>query len=182
MISLMRFLQEGHSGAEGGGTPFHLEPGLIIWTWIVFIALFLLLRKFAWPHIVRATEERERAIRQQLDEAERLNGEALAKLEEHNELLAASKDQAHQLIHEAKALGEKEREHLLARTREEQEEMLQRAKREIAAERERAVADLRREAVDLSLAAASKLIQRRLEDEDDRKIVEDYLAALEDES
>ncbi len=182
MLSLLRILQEEHGGAEGASTPFNLEPGLIIWTWIVFVALFLLLRKFAWPHIVRATEEREQTIRDQLDEAGRLSEEAQAKLEEHNKLLAASKEQAQQLVHEAKALGEKEREHLLARTREEQEEMLQRAKREIAAERERAVADLRREAVDLSLAAASKLIQRRLEDADDRKIVEDYLAALEEES
>jgi F-type H+-transporting ATPase subunit b len=179
MMLLIRFLQEGHGAAEGGGTPFSLEPGLIVWTWIVFIALLLLLRKFAWPHIVRATEERERTIRKQLDEAERLNSEAQAKLEEHHRLLAASKDQAHQLVNEAKALGEQEREQLLARTREEQEEMLERVKREIAAEHERAVADLRREAVDLSLAAASKLIQRRLENDDDRRIVEDYLAALE---
>jgi F-type H+-transporting ATPase subunit b len=179
MLFLTRLLQEEH-GAEGAGSPFTLEPGLIVWTWIVFIALFLLLRKFAWPHIVRATEERERTIQKQLEEAGRLNSEAQATLEEHNKLLAASKDQAHQLVHEAKVLGEKEREQLLVKTREEQEEMLQRAKREIAAERERAIADLRREAVDLSLAAASKLIQRRLGDEDDRRIVEDYLAALEE--
>lgn len=181
MMLLIRLLQEGHGGAEGGGSPFTLEPGLIVWTWIVFIALFFLLRKFAWPHIVRATEERERTIRKQLNEAERLNGEAQAKLEEHYKLLAASKDQAHQLVNEAKALGEQEREQLLARTREEQEEMLERVKREIAAERERVVAELRREAVDLSLAAASKLIQRRLEGEDDRRIVEEYLAALEEQ-
>ena len=58
--------------------------------------------------------------------------------------------------------------------------MLERAKREIAVERERAVAELRREAVDLSLAAASKLIEQRLDSDADRKIVEEYLGTLED--
>ena len=56
----------------------------------------------------------------------------------------------------------------------------QRAKREIEAERDRAVAILRQETVDLSLAAASKLIEARLGSEADRKIVEDYLGALEE--
>jgi len=58
--------------------------------------------------------------------------------------------------------------------------MLARARREITAERDRAVADLRREAVDLSLAAASKLVGERLGSESDRKVVLDYLATLDD--
>jgi len=158
--------------------PFTLEPGLIVWTWVVFIALFLLLRKFAWPQIVRLTEERERTIRHQLQEAERLNAEAKAALEEHRQLVAATKEQAHQLIQEAKAVGEKEREQLLARARQEQEQLIERAKQEIEVERGRVVEAMRREAVDLSLAAAAKLIERRLEGETDRKIVEDYLSSV----
>ena len=75
-------------GAMGG--PFTLEPGLIIWTWAVFIALFLLLRRFAWPAILRTTEERELRIRKQLEEAERLNAEAQAALEEHRKLRITS--------------------------------------------------------------------------------------------
>jgi F-type H+-transporting ATPase subunit b len=140
MFSLALMLQE-HAEAEGALGPFTLEPGLIIWTWIVFLALFLMLRKFAWPHIVRLTEEREQAIQRQLAEAERLNEEAKATLDKHNMLLAEAKDQAHELV-----------------------------------------ADLRREAVDLSLAAAAKLIQQKIGDESDRKIVEQYLATLEDKS
>ncbi|UCD23965.1 MAG: F0F1 ATP synthase subunit B [Gemmatimonadota bacterium] len=182
MYSLALFLQESH-GEEGAvGGPFTLEPGLIIWTWIVFLVLFFMLKKYAWPHIVRLTEERERTIQKQLAEAERLNEEAKASLEEHGRLLAEAKDKAHELVMEAKTVGEKEREQLLTKAREEQEEILNRAKREIAGEKDRAIAELRREAVDLSLAAASKLIQQKLDDAGDRKIVEDYLATLEDKS
>ena len=67
----------------------------------------------------------------------------------------------------------------MEKTKQEQEELLARARREIAAERDRAVAELRREAVDLSLAAASKLIGERLDSETDRKLVLDYLATLD---
>ena len=182
MYALALFLQESHGEEGAAGGPFSLEPGLIIWTWVVFLVLFFLLKKYAWPFIVRATEERERRIQKQLAEAERLNEEAKASLEEHNKLLAEAKDKAHELVSEAKNIGEKEREQLLAKAREEQEEILNRAKREIAGEKDRAIAELRREAVDLSLAAASKLIQQKLDDAGDRKIVEDYLATLEDKS
>ncbi len=166
---------------EGAGLPgpFQLEPGLIVWTWIVFIALFLLLRRFAWPAIVRATEERERSIERQLKEAEQQNAEARDLAEQHRQMLAEAKQEAQGLLQDAKAAAEKEREQLLTRARAEQEQVLERAKREIAAERDRALADLRREAVDLSLAAAAKLIESRLDDATNRKLVEEYLATLD---
>ena len=171
------------AAAEGGGAtggPFTLEPGLIIWTWVVFIALFLLLRRFAWPAILKTTEERELRIRRQLEEADRLNAEAKAALEEHRKLLAGARQESHQLLLDTKSAAAKEREVLLSHTREEQEQLLDRAKKEIAAERERALAELRREAVDLSLAAASKLIGARLDAAGDRKLVEQYLDSLGD--
>ncbi len=177
MLSLLAVVADEAGGGLGG--PFALEPGLIIWTWVVFIALFFLLRKYAWPPIVRLTEERERTIAKQIEGAEQANQQAQQALEEHQKLLAGAKDQAQSLINEAKGVAEKEREQLLAKAQQEQERILERAKREIDAERERAVTQLRREAVDLSLAAASKLIRERLDSEADRKIVEDYIASLE---
>jgi F-type H+-transporting ATPase subunit b len=179
MSSLLLALSAAQ-GEEAMGGPFTLEPGLIIWTWTVFIALFLLLRRFAWPAILKTTEEREHRIRTQIEEAERLNAEARAALVEHKALLASARQESHQLLLDTKSAAGKEREALLTRTRDEQEQLLDRAKKEIAAERERALAELRREAVDLSLAAASKLIGARLDAAGDRKLVEQYLASLED--
>lgn len=168
------------TAAETGApaSPFEVNFGLFFWTWIVFIGLFFALKKFAWPAILKATEQRERKIKHQLEEAERMNAEAKAALEEHRRLLAGAKEQAVSLLNEAKQVAQKEREALLAKTREEQEHMLDRAKKEIQAERERAVQELRREAVDLSLAAASKLIDQRLDSEANRKLVTDYLASM----
>lgn len=173
----MLFVQE-HAEESLLPAPFQVNLGLIIWTWIVFIGLFLLLRKYAFPPIIRLTEERERKIASQLKGAEKANAEAQAALAEHKELLAGSRQEATALLAEAKSVAQKERERLLEKTREDQKQLLDRARREIEAERDRAVTELRREAVDLSLAAASKLIRERLDSDADRKLVEDYLRTL----
>lgn len=163
----------------GPASPFEVNFGLFFWTWVVFFALMYLLKKFAWPPLLKATVEREKRIQALLEEAEQRNKEANALLLEHEKLLADTRAKAHSIVAEAKAVAEKERALAMEKTRQEQEELLERARRDILAERDRAVVELRREAVDLSLAAASKLIGERLTSETDRKIVEQYLASVD---
>jgi F-type H+-transporting ATPase subunit b len=163
---------------EHASGPLTIEGGLMVWTIVVFVLLLLILKRFAWPAILGAVEAREQAL-QQLAEAERNRAEAASLLAEHKKLVADAKAQAHGIVVDARQLAEKERAVALEKTKQEQEEMLARARREIGGERDRAIADLRREAVDLSLAAASKLIGERLGSETDRKIVLDYLASLD---
>jgi F-type H+-transporting ATPase subunit b len=169
-------VQEGHA-ASG---PLSVDPGLMIWTVFVFLLLLLILKRFAYPALLGAVEAREKALEEQIAAAERARAEAEAILAEHKKLLAEGRTAAHQLLVEARTNAEKERALALEKTRQEQEDLLERARRDIAAERERALADLRREAVELSLAAASKLIGERLTSDTDRKLVEQYLAGLED--
>jgi F-type H+-transporting ATPase subunit b len=159
--------------------PLTVEGGLMLWTVVIFLLLLLILKRFAWPAVLGAVEAREQALEQQLAEAERSRAEAAKLLEEHKRLLGDAKGQAHAIVLEARQLAEKERAVAMEKVKQEQEELLARARREIVAERDRAIAELRREAVDLSLAAASKLIEKRLDSETDRKLVLEYLAALD---
>ncbi len=176
---LLMLAQEAEHGTAGAPTPFAVNSGLIIWTWIVFVTLLFLLKKFAFPAILKATEDRERTIARQLDEAEQANTEARRLLEENRRMLAEARAQSQALLAEAKAAAEKERSGAIEKTRHEQDEILARARREITAERDKALVELRREAVDLSLAAAAKLIGQRLDGPADRSLVERYLASLE---
>jgi F-type H+-transporting ATPase subunit b len=176
MLSLTLLLLQQEHAARG---PLTVEFGLMFWTILVFVALLLILRKFAWPALLGAVEARERALEEQLAEAERNRAEAAALLAQHQKLVADARASAHGLLAEAREAAEKERALAMEKTRQEQEELLERARRDIAAERERAVAELRREAVDLSLAAASKLIGERIDSDTDRRIVQEYLATLD---
>ena len=170
-------VQEG--GGEGGFTPFSINPGLILWTLIVFLVLLALLWKFGWPAILKSVEERERRIQKQLDEAEKARAEAAQLLEQQRRAIEKARNESQEILARAKVVATKEREALLAKTREEQEQLLERARREIDAEKEKAILALRKEAVDLAIAAASKLLEQKLDSEADRRLVLDYLASLE---
>ena len=173
MLHLM-LLQEEHASG-----PLTVEGGLMFWTIVVFLLLLAILKKFAWPAVLGAVEAREKALEEQLAEAERNRAEAAKLLEEHKKLVSEARAQSGHILAEARVAADKERTVAIEKTKQEQQELLERARREITAERDRAVADLRREAVDISLAAASKLIGERLSSETDRKLVTDYLATLD---
>jgi F-type H+-transporting ATPase subunit b len=151
----------------------------MIWTLIVFGLLFIVLRKYAWPALLGAVEAREKALQRMLDEAEQSRVEAASLLEEHKRLVANAQGEARELIAKAKGVAEKEREGLLARAREEQDAMLARARKEIEDEKQKAVLALRQEAVDLALAAAGRLLEQKLDDEANRRIVTGYLETID---
>src|SRR3989449_570206 len=165
--------------AQEGGGPLSVDGGLVIWTLVVFAMLLYLLRRHAWPVLLAAVREREQKLERQLAEAEKQRQEAAALLEEQQRLFAAAHAEAQEILSKAKGVATKEREALLARTREEQEQLLDRARREIEAEKEKAILALRKEAVDLAIAAASKLIEQKLDDEANRRLGLEYLASLE---
>ncbi len=166
--------------AEGGGRgPFDVNPGLIFWTWLVFLTFLYFFKKTFWVTIVSRAEEREKTIAGYLAEAENRNTEARTLLDEQRKATAEARNAAQTLMAEAKAAAEKERLQGVERAKVEQEAMLDRARRDIAAERDKAITTLRREAVELALGAASKVIGQRLDAEADRRIVLDYLANVE---
>lgn len=179
MLSLLPVLQEAeHIGDVTLPAPFSPTIGLFIWTWVVFLLLLFVLGKYVLPVIVKMTAERESTIKHQLSEAKRLHAEAEGVLEEQRKLLAGARGEANALLADARQAGDRERTNAVERTRAEQDEILTRARMEIVAERDRAKADLRREAVDLAIAAAGKVIGRELTADADRKMVEQYLTEI----
>lgn len=178
-MTALLFVQEAAGEATHKITPFDINPGLIIWTLVVFGILMAILWKYGWPSLLKSVEEREARIAKQLADAERANAEAARLLEQHRQGLAAARAEAQEIIATAKVVAQKEREQLLARTREEQEQLLERARREIDAEKGKAILALRREAVDLSIAAATKLVGSNLDSDANRRLVLEYLATLE---
>lgn len=180
MTVLLALLQEGAHGTGGQAPagPFSINPGLIIWTLVVFGILLVLLWRFAFPAIVKSVEERERRIQKQLEDAEKANAEAQRLLEEHRKQIAAARTEAQEILAKAKTVSQKEREVLLAKAREEYDALLVRARRDIDTEKEKAIQALRREAVELSIAAASRVIEANLDTEANRHLVTEFLESL----
>jgi F-type H+-transporting ATPase subunit b len=163
---------------ETGGGPFSINPGLIIWTLVVFGILLFLAWRLGYPELLKMVEERERRIQKQLEEAEKANTEAQRLLEEHKKQIAAAHHEAQDILAKAKSVSQKERETLLAKAREEYDGLLKRARKDIDDEKEKAIQALRREAVDLSIAAASRVIEANLDTDANRKLVTEFLESL----
>src|SRR5690606_29566068 len=164
--------------AQEGGL-LDINPGLTIWTFIIFVIVLLLLYKFAYPAILGAVEAREARIQELLAAAERDREEAQRLLEEQRTRHEELRTQVQEMVNEGRTAGERLRDEIVAEAREEQQAMLERARREIAQETERALAEVREQAVDLAIAAASKLVEKELDEEGNRRFVQDVLNQLE---
>lgn len=175
LTALPAFASEAEAPTGGLLTP---QGGLMFWTLLVFGALFFVLSKYAFKPILAAVEGREQALRDAMDEAKADRDQAARLLAEQQKALEAARTDAQRLIADGRATAEKMRADLLEQTRVQQGEMLERAKRDIESEKQGAIADLRREAVELAIAGASKIIEKNLDDAANRALIDKYLASI----
>ncbi|MHB8839322.1 MAG: F0F1 ATP synthase subunit B [Gemmatimonadaceae bacterium] len=152
--------------------------GLMFWTVLVFAALYFVLSKFAFKPILSAVEGREQELRETMEQAKADRDAAAALLAEQKRQLDAARMDAQKIIADGRATAEKMRADMLEHTRAQQGDLLERAKRDIEAEKLGAIAELRREAVDLAIAGASKVIEKNLDDASNRALVDKYLASI----
>ena len=166
--------------AAEGGSPNLLDPhyGLMFWTLVIFVGLMFLLRKFAFSHILNAVNAREQSIADAMAAAERDRAESAKILAEQKASIESARNEAQRYIAEGRATAESMRTEMLEATRLQQGELLDRARKEIESEKAKAIDELRREAVDIALAGAGRLIGQKLDAAADRKLVEQYLATL----
>lgn len=157
---------------------FMFESNVMFWVVFIFIVLFVVLWKFAYPHILGYAAAREKRIQDALDDAQRQREETEKLLEQQRAELANARTEAQALIAEGKTAADKVRAELIERARAEGDALIERAKQEIAREREAAIDSVRREAVELAIAAASKLVSQKLDSASDRKIVTDFLGGV----
>lgn len=167
------------AAAEGGGGGLmSLQINLMFWTLVIFGVLFFILKKWAFPAILSSVEAREKALEDAIEGAKRDRDAAAKLLAEHKAQIDGARSEAQKLIADGRAVAEKMRADLLEKTRTDQQELLERARRDIGIERDKAIAELRREAVDLAIAGAGKVIEENLDNDKNRKLVESFLSSL----
>ena len=154
------------------------DPGLYIWTIVTFLVLLGLLAKFAWSPLLQALEGRQDAIRKALDDAQQAKTELERLHHESAQIIAKARQDADAIITRSRADAEALREELRAKARAEADGIVKNAERQIQAETARALLQIRQEAVDLSVAIASKIIQRNLTREDNERLIDETLKQL----
>jgi F-type H+-transporting ATPase subunit b len=151
---------------------------LIFWEVVSFAILFFILYKFAFPGILGILEERERKIKDSLDQAERHRSEAERRLKEYEAKLAMAAKEAEGILAAAKERAQRLLDENEQRLTAEAERIKGDATREIDHERRKAMQDIRSQTTELALMVAEKVVQRSLTDADQRKFADDALDAL----
>jgi F-type H+-transporting ATPase subunit b len=154
------------------------DLGLIVWTFVTFLALLFILKRFAWKPILAIIEARETSIRQALEESKQARQSADQALAKNRELLAQARAEAARIVSEGQKEAERIRAELVEKARSDAAGVLEQGRRQIEFETKQAVATLRGTVVDIALDAAGKLIRSSLDDAASRRLVEEYLEEL----
>ncbi|MBS4027111.1 MAG: F0F1 ATP synthase subunit B [Ignavibacteriales bacterium] len=155
-----------------------INPGLILWTLIIFVALVLILKKVAWKPILEALHKREHDIHESLDNAAKAQKEAEKLLAENRAQLARFNEETTKMLNEAKHTAEQMKNQIVQQANESARQLTERAKAEIERDKDAAIQSLRKEVATLAIQAASKILDETLDENRHRKLVDTFLTEL----
>jgi F-type H+-transporting ATPase subunit b len=161
------FAAEAAEGGHGGdaSNPFAGDIGNALWTLVVFLAVVIVLGKFAWGPILGALQKREDFIRQSLEQAKREREEAELRLKEYVDKLNTARSEATAIVDEGRRDAE------ATKRRIEAEKIIARGKREIEIATETAVHQIYSLAARLSTDAAAKILGREITSQDHERLI-----------
>ncbi len=154
------------------------DPGLYIWTIIVFLVLAFLLMKFAWKPLLAMLEKREDNIKLALLDAEKARDELANVKEDTEKLLNEARTESQAIVAAGKKNAERMQEEIVDKAQSKSDVLLADAKKQIQLEKDRAITDVRAEVVNLSMQVAEKLIKKNLSKEDNLKLINESLSSI----
>lgn len=155
-----------------------VHGGLLFWSVVTFLLLLVVLKKVAWGPIINALEQRENDIKDALNAAEEARKEAEKVSNDYEQSIKDAQRKSQQIIADSKESAEKIKAKIESDASKKAETMLNDAKIQINAEKENAINEIKSIAVDLSIKAASKVVEKNIDNDDNRKLVNDVIAEI----
>ena len=154
-----------------------LQPalGLIVWTLLAFLVVFLILKKFAWPAIINGLAERQRTIEDSLASAEKIKAEMALMKSENEALLAAAREERAGMLKDARATADKMVTEAKDKAKAEYDKILSDAQTAIELQKNAAITDVKNMIGNLVIEVAEKVIRRELVS---RKDHEEYIKKM----
>ena len=157
---------------------FSIEPGLAIWTWVVFGLLLIVLRRYAWKPMMESVKAREKMLADAVENARRTKEELENIARRQEEIIRQAEERAKEIVDSGRAKAEEAAAAIVQRARAEAEKHIEMAREQISIEKERAVADLKNKAVDMIIKTSEKLVETSLDEEKHRSNVRRWLERL----
>ena len=161
------------------GSVLAVSDKMVGLTWLAFLLACFALYKLAWKPICQALDRREDKIRQSLKEAAAIQAQAAMDREAQKLMMAEAAKEAAAIVERARAAAEATAKAVEANSRAESENLIRDAQAEIVRAKEKAVADLRREASDLALEVAGRVLEKKLDAAADRELTDRLIREIE---
>ena len=117
--------------------------------------------------------QREKQINESLNKAEQIVKEQEKSAQDNEAILTKAREEAQSIITQAKEAGDKLKSKLEQDGQEKYESMLDNAKSQIDAEKQKALSDIKNMVVDIAITASEKIVKRNLNDDDNKKMIEE---------
>ena len=167
------------SETEGGsGGLLSVNVGLAFWTTLTFIILMLLLTKFAWKPILSALKQREDAIKDSLEQAEKAKDEAKQILAQNQNNLAKAEEESKKIIEQSRVFAENLKEQMLKDSKEQAKKLITEAAAEIDRKKNAAFDELKNQVAEISVKAAEKILKENLDVEKNKILVDKYISDI----
>lgn len=168
-------------GAEGEASPnlFTGDLGNVFWSLLTFVAVLVVLGKFAWRPILAALQKREDFIRESLAQAKREREDAERKLKEYTTQIEAARAEASAIVDEGRRDAEVLKRKLEETAKSEAQATIERARREIGIAKETAVKELYGLSAKLATEMASRIIRKELNPREHERLISEAIDDLE---
>jgi F-type H+-transporting ATPase subunit b len=155
------------------------DPGLYIWTIVTFLLLLVAFNKLAWRPLKATLQAREESIQKAIEDARQAKQELQRLQSESAQMLAAARAEADTMLARTRDDANRFRDELKQKAHAEAANVVKNAERQIELETARALQQIRAEAVELSVAIASKILQRNVSQEDNQRLIEETFRQIE---
>lgn len=142
---------------------------------INFIILLVILYFFAYKPVLRMLDERSRKIKESIEEVQKVKEQAAQAEEEFKKKVEAASKEGQEVISKAMRTGEEARQRAQLEAKQEAQVLVEKARAEIQRERSEAITELRQEFADLAVVAAEKVIEKSLDKESHRQLIDKVL-------
>jgi len=164
--------------AAEGGSIIDIDPGVVFWTIVTFIMLLLILKKYAWKPILTALDQRENAIRESLEKAEKAKEEAQNVLAQNQANLAKAEEESKKIVELSRQYAEKLKDQILHDSRDQAKKMLDEASNEIERKKDAAIDELKTQVAEIAIKAAEKILKESLNEEMQKRIINKYIGEI----
>jgi F-type H+-transporting ATPase subunit b len=145
---------------------------------VCFLILLAIMRVFLWKKFLGIIDKRREAVSSEFKNIDAMKASILLIKTEYEARLADIDDEARVRIQEATAEARKIAQEIHLKAEDDGEKLLENARANLKDEVAKAKEELKNEVVDLTIHIAEKVIQEKLSEKSDRRLVEDFIEGI----